>query len=308
MTAPRSPPLVSDVASLPHGPELAQLHLYAADGEEEALLCGEGDDGVLRPRLRTDGGLRRNRRSRRHLTRLGDRSRVRAPHREQPSGRNLVRVRCGHPALEHLRARLHPAIAKGSPSPATRAFTTGKTPARAFAPVLLPARRSAEHLELLAALRAGPDRPAQAARRRGRTGRTDRDDLDSRRARTARIARGSATRSRLGPTSAATDLRVPYDGRIRVRLHPTSGSFHLALVDPATGATVAEAGPGAGGVTRLRYADCGLRAPEAGLEAAQRGRRLLLGKHPPPLSFRAAWFPEVRARRRSRGGRSSVRM
>lgn len=55
-------------------------------------------------------------------------------------------------------------------------------------------------------------------------------------------------------------LRVPYDGRIRIRLRGEDGArVRASLLDPQSGAVLAAAGPAAGGVTRLRYADCGHR-------------------------------------------------
>lgn len=55
-------------------------------------------------------------------------------------------------------------------------------------------------------------------------------------------------------------LRVPYDGRIRVRVHGEDGArVRASLLDPESGAVLVAAGPGAGGVTHLRFADCGHR-------------------------------------------------
>ena len=56
-------------------------------------------------------------------------------------------------------------------------------------------------------------------------------------------------------------LRVPYDGRVQIRLRGEDGArLRASLLDPASGEVLASAGPGAGRVTRLRFADCGHRA------------------------------------------------
>ena len=250
-------PLVSDVSSLPHGPELAQLQLYAANGEEEALLCGEGTMACYDP--------------------VSERMVVSAETEEVDgiSRASVIAHEYGHHIANNRAGGIWSAFDAGTlrwstyervcerqreglAFPGNEGLHYWENPGEAFAQSysqLVDPQSTWNYSPLFA-----PDPTALQKLREDVVDPVEptettwtHDESDN--AGPAGIGDAIA----LDPTGTATELRVPYDGRIRVRLHPTAGSFHLALVDPVTGATVAEADPGAGGVTRLRYADCGQR-------------------------------------------------
>jgi hypothetical protein len=250
-------PLVTDVSSLPHGPEMAQLQLYAATGEEEAALCGEGTMACYDP--------------------VSERMVVSAETDEVDgiSRESVIAHEYGHHIANNRSGGIWSAFDAGTlrwstyervcerkreglAFPGNEGAHYWENPGEAFAQSyseLVDSGSEWNYSPLFA--------PDPTALRKLREDVLDpvepRDSSWSFDEPAETDLSGIGDAVALDPASVSTELKVPYDGRIRIRLHSRSGRYRLALVDPESGATVAQAGPGAGGATRLRFADCGLR-------------------------------------------------
>jgi hypothetical protein len=251
-------PIVGVISALPHGSELASLKVYAATGPEESALCGEGTMACYDP--------------------VSERMVISAETEEVDgiSRASVVAHEYGHHIANNRAGGIWSAFDAGTlrwstyervcertreglAFPGNEGAHYWENPGEAFAqsysqmvdpqstwnysPLFAPTptslRKLREDVE-------DPVEPTESVWSYGEEAGPG-----------AAIGIGEAVP--LGPTPMAQELKVPYDGRIRVRLRAHGGHYRLTLVDPAGGETVAEAGPGAGGVTRLRYADCGLR-------------------------------------------------
>ena len=251
-------PIVRDISSLPHGPELAHLHLYAATGEEITGLCGEGTMACYDPaseRMVVSA----------ESEEVGGISRASVIAHEY--GHHIANNRAGGiwSAFDEgtLRWSTYERVCErkreGLAFPGNEGAHYWENPGEAFAQSysqLVDPQSTWNYSPLFApdptALRklredvVDPVEPTETTWTHGDPGRP------------GDAAIGDALA--LDPTSVSTELKVPYDGRVRVRLRAGAARFRLSLVDPATGETLAEADPGTGGITRLRYADCGLRS------------------------------------------------
>jgi hypothetical protein len=254
-------PIVGEISSLPHGSELSSLKVYAATGPEESALCGEGTMACYDP--------------------VSERMVISAETEavDGISRESVIAHEYGHHIANNRAGGIWPAFDAGTlrwstyervcerkreglAFPGNEGAHYWENPGEAFAqsysqmvdpqstwnysPLFVPTptslRKLREDVE-------NPVEPQEAVW-----------SFDS------AAGSGPATIGdavALGATSTVSrELKVPYDGRIRVRLRAQGGHYRLALIDPANGEALATAGPGAGGVTRLRYADCGERTLE----------------------------------------------
>jgi hypothetical protein len=250
-------PLVSDVSSLPHGSELSKLKLYAGTEQEVTALCGEGTMACYDPVSE-------------RMVISGQEEEIDGISRE-----SVIAHEYGHHIANNRAAGIWPAFDQGTlrwstfehvcerhreglAFPGNEGAHYWENPGEAFAQSysqLVDPQTTWNYSPLFA--------PNETSLRKLRE-----DVLDPVEPKhtTWQFGDVAGSTSKIGEAVPLTssglsqELKVPYDGRVRVRLRAARGAYRLALIDPASGKTVAEASPGSGGVTRLRYADCGERS------------------------------------------------
>jgi hypothetical protein len=252
-------PLVGDISSLPHGSELAKLQLYAANEEEVTALCGEATMACYDPVSE-------------RMVVSGQEEEIDGISRESviahEYGHHIANNRAGGiwPAFDAgtLRWSTYEQVCErtreGLAFPGNEGAHYWENPGEAFAqsysqlvdpqsgwnysPLFAPNQTSLRKLreDVL-----DPVEPSHSTWR-----------FDEPVGPVGRIADAIP----LGRVSMSRELKVPYDGRIRVHLRGDGGGYRLTLIDPETGQVVAEENPESDGITRLRYADCGQRRLE----------------------------------------------
>lgn len=251
-------PMVALIKSLPHGSELSTLKLYVATDEEIAALCGTGTMACYDPiseRMTISG----------QSEMIAGISRAAVIAHEY--GHHIANNRSGGiwPAFDAgtLRWSTYEQVCKlkheGEVFPGSEGAHYWENPGEAFAQSyseLVAPGAIWNYSPLL--------RPDETALRK-----LLEDVVDPVSPRETSWRVGGATSSRLGIDNAipvaggslTRILKAPFDGRLRIRLHAEHGGrYRLSLVDRSTDQLLAQAGPGAHGSTRLRYADCGHRS------------------------------------------------
>lgn len=260
-------PMVALFDGLPHGSELAKLKLYVATDEEVARSCGAGTMACYDP------GAER-------MIVSGQSEEVAGVPREA-----VIAHEYGHHIANNRSGGLWSALSGGTPRWSTyehvcelarngEAFpgdegahyweNPGEAFAQSYSEMVMP--QSTWHYSPLLQ----PDEGALTKLRM--------DVLRPWQGPHTILWRQGAPGERLGglgvgaavavddPAAASAPvsrrIRVPVDGRLRVRLRAAEGArYELSLVDPASGAVVATstAAPGHSGVARLSYGACGQR-------------------------------------------------
>jgi hypothetical protein len=249
-------PMVALLDSLPHGRELSRLKLYVGTDAEIAARCGPGTMACYDPVAE-------------RMAVSGQSAEVAGIPREA-----VIAHEYGHHVANNRAGGIWSAFAAGTPRWSTyervceskragQAYpgnqgghywdNPGEAFAQTYSQLVLP-REEWNYSPLFrpdaTALRKLREDVLHPVRPRRSSWQVGGDEGPGPALGTALVADGTYARS----------LRLPYDGRVRVRVRGEDGArFRAALVDPASDATVASAAPGAGGVTRLRFADCGHR-------------------------------------------------
>jgi hypothetical protein len=252
-------PLVEAVSALPHGSELSKLKLYAATNEEIDAICGAETMACYDP--------------------VSEQMAISAQSEsiDGISRESVIAHEYGHHIANNRAAGIWPAFDAGTlrwstyeqvcerrreglAFPGNEGVHYWENPGEAFAQsyseLMVPTSEwnysplFQPNETALRKLREDVLEPVEPRHSTWRVGQS------------TGASSGIAEALPVGPATLSRVLRIPYDGRVHVRLHSDGAHYRLALVDPETHQTVAEAGPSKAGATHLQYADCGHRELE----------------------------------------------